>query len=160
MHGVIIKTMLILYGTSKVIEVSEKRIFIQEFGYGLFPVKTNNDICHISLHILDIQVFLAIDGNFHATAVSENEVSKGVMHAPKWSCMRVACTWKKWERSLWGTNGGMSGEGSEIKKWVWNGFDSSSFSRSEEPKIHWLLNGYSTFPSPPRQMFIAMESRF
>ena len=80
-----------------------------------------NPFHNSSLHILDIQVFLAIDRNFHATVVLENEVSKGVMHTPKWSCMQDACTWKKWERSLWGANGGMSGEGSEIKKWVWYG---------------------------------------
>ncbi|RVW94888.1 hypothetical protein CK203_034571 [Vitis vinifera] len=146
MHGVIIRTVLILYGTSKVIGVFEKHIFIQGFGYSLFPVKTNNDICHI---------------NFHATIVLENEVSKGVMHTPKWSCMQVACTWKKWERSLWGANGGMSGEGSEIKKWVWNvGLTVPASRGSEEPKNtlapEWVFN----LPSPPRQMFIAMESRF
>ena len=62
--------------------------------------------CHnSSMHILDIQVFLAIDGNLHATISLENEVSKGAMHALKWSCIQVACTWermrKKFMRREW-----------------------------------------------------------
>ena len=36
------------------------------------------------------------------------------MHAPKWSCMQVACTWKKMGRSLWEMSGGMSGGGSRL----------------------------------------------
>ena len=69
-----------------------------------------NTFHNSSLHILNIQVFLAIDGNLHVAVGLQNEVSKWAMHALKWSCMRVAWTW---ERSLWGANGGMSGGDSE-----------------------------------------------
>ena len=69
-----------------------------------------NTFHNSSLHILNIQVFLAIDGNLHVAVGLQNEVSKWAMHALKWSCMRVAWTW---ERSLWGANGGMSAGDSE-----------------------------------------------
>ena len=42
---------------------------------------TRNTFHNSSLHILNIQVFLAIDENLHVAVGLQNEVSKGAMHA-------------------------------------------------------------------------------
>lgn len=62
------------------------------------PFHTNNSF----LHILNIQIFLAIDENFHTTVGLENEAAKEVMHVPKWSCMRVIWTGEKMGKKLMG----------------------------------------------------------
>ena len=73
--------------------------------------------------LLDSTIPTPSSGIFCNTRISflENHLIKVAMHALKWSCIPVACTWKRMGRSLWEMNGGMRGSGSrcdECEGWL------------------------------------------